>query len=169
MGPRSRTQHWHMKKRHFADAHPQNPPPTKNRPQIEEKFSSRRAFIDTRRVVHFKVDAMQVPDMLEMQRYEKQQEPQKLPFAEVQQKETQMLGKMKDMFGDKTPSNLIGAYNDTCFLIGDKLIEGPIVMFTDAYFSWNVKKVEDITPDSLSIFQLRYPKPRMLLTCTFVS
>lgn len=57
-----------------------------------------------------------------------------------------------DMF-DKNRVSVRG-FGDTCFVVNDAMIEQSIILLPHNVLLWNVKKFEDITIDSLSIFPL---------------
>jgi len=119
-------------------------------------------MMDTQRIVHRKVDIKKVPGMLKQEHFEQTPKgPPPDPFKSLNQREQGTLDSMGDLFSDaEGQMNTISGYTDTSFLIGESLMDGAIVVFNDAVFGWNVKKIEDITPESLSIFEMHHPTPR---------
>lgn len=68
-----------------------------------------------------------------------------------------------DLFGGEKSSYSIRAYTDTGFVIDNDYIEGPICLFGDDFFSWNIKSPKDINIESLTPLWIHNPTPRIYI------
>lgn len=46
--------------------------------------------------------------------------------------------------------NLVSGYGDGLFRFGDEKVTGSVILFPEAIYSWNVKSIDDITPESFA-------------------
>lgn len=46
--------------------------------------------------------------------------------------------------------NLVSGYGDGLFRFGDEKVAGSVILFPEAIYSWNVKSIDDITPESFA-------------------
>jgi len=47
-------------------------------------------------------------------------------------------------------SKMVTSYGDGLFRFGEETVTGSVLLFPESVYSWNVTKIDDITPDSFS-------------------
>jgi uncharacterized protein len=62
--------------------------------------------------------------------------------------------------------NLVNGFNANYFNVGSIAVFGSVVIFPDAFFIWRVKDVQQITIESLSIFEVYAPAPSLVIIGT---
>jgi len=65
-----------------------------------------------------------------------------------------------------TPRFSIGGYGENAFEVGEFVVHGSAVIFSDGFFCWDVYSVDQITPQSLSMIFVRNPIPKLLVIGT---
>ncbi|BBM98669.1 NADH dehydrogenase [ubiquinone] 1 alpha subcomplex assembly factor 3 [Marchantia polymorpha subsp. ruderalis] len=69
-----------------------------------------------------------------------------------------------DVFsGAKTGRVLIDGYDDTGFILNGVRHEGSLICLGKLVFKWTPRKPSEITPESLSLFELLRPPPELLI------
>lgn len=46
--------------------------------------------------------------------------------------------------------NLVSSYGDGLFRFGEEKVTGSVILFPESIYSWNVKSIADITPESFA-------------------
>jgi len=62
--------------------------------------------------------------------------------------------------------NMVSGFSETSFRLNDVCLYGSIVVFSDSYFLWRARVVEDITIESLNIVLMKRPPTSLLLLGT---
>jgi uncharacterized protein len=57
------------------------------------------------------------------------------------------------------PLIVVQGYGPNSFRVNGEDVFGSVLLFRDAFFSWNVTQFEQITPQSLVPIQLHHPAP----------
>ena len=63
---------------------------------------------------------------------------------------------------DDAPRLQVRGYGNHCFQVNETLVHGSVFLLPKTFFMWKVKSVEDITIESLSVFQFVYPRLEVL-------
>lgn len=63
---------------------------------------------------------------------------------------------------DDAPRLQVRGYGNHCFQVNETLVHGSVLLLPKTFFMWKVKSVEDITIESLSVFQFVYPRLEVL-------
>ncbi|KAI5075214.1 hypothetical protein GOP47_0009290 [Adiantum capillus-veneris] len=71
--------------------------------------------------------------------------------------------KMMDKLAEESGRLRFTGYNDTGFHINNVFHEGSVMCHRNLILSWTPRTFKEITPESLSIFQLLRPAPDLLL------
>jgi uncharacterized protein len=61
------------------------------------------------------------------------------------------------------PLIVVQGYGPNSFRVNGEDVFGSVLLFRDAFFSWNVTQFEQITPQSLVPIQLHHPAPELLI------
>ena len=60
------------------------------------------------------------------------------------------------------PRLQVRGYGNDCFQLNETLCHGSVLLFPTTFLMWKVKSIEDITIESLSVFQFVYPRIEVL-------
>jgi uncharacterized protein len=74
----------------------------------------------------------------------------------------QTITKGQDLLEDDEMKSSIKAFGDTSFLINNVIARQSVILLPNSFLLWNVKRVEDLTVDNLSVFAAIFPTIEVL-------